>query len=352
MQEVAGRPLEAAEAERLTRAFGSRRLTIADYGYLLDRHPLDVWTAGQLAAAPALSWDDLRARSADAERIASAWLFATRNVRAQDLRLRAAIERDAFDRIAVAWRRVGFPFERLVPSYATAIGSSADRPEALADLMGIVLNDGIRRPARSVAALTLAPGTPYHTVFAPAASDGERVLPLAVARAVRALLAEVVERGTGRRVRGAFVRADGTPVPAGGKTGSGDNRVERVARGGQVTGSRPVSRTAAFVFYIGDRYYGVVTASVVGQASASYRFTSALPLAVLKLLAPALNERLAGPPGREAAAALHSVRPASPARFEARARAGQTSDRRFSIRLDGLRRAPTSPLGRVDAAPA
>lgn len=349
MREVAGRPVEAAETERLARAFGGRHLTIADYGYLLGRHPLDVWTAGQLAASPELSWDELRARSADAERVASAWLFATRNVRAQDLRLRAAIERDAFDRITAAWRRVGFPFERLVPSYATAIGSSADRPEALADLMGIVLNGGLRRPSRSVASLALAPGTPYHTVLAPAASDGERVLPSEVAQAVRALLAEVVERGTGRRVRGAFATADGMPVPAGGKTGSGDNRIEHVARGGQVTASRPASRTAAFVFYIGDRYYGVVTASVVGPASASYRFTSALPLAVLKLLAPALNERLAGPPAPEAVAAARPVDSTGRPPSHASPPGGRTGRGGPSTGPGSLRGAAASSLRRVAA---
>lgn len=308
MREVAGSPVEPAEAERLARAYGGSHLTIADYGFLLDRHPLVVWTAGELAASPDLPWEALRARSAEAERVASAWLFATRNRRAQDLRLRAAIERDAFERIAAAWRRLGFPFERLVPSYATAIGSSADRPEALAELMGIILGGGVRRPARFLSSLAFAPGTPFHTVLAPADASGERVLAPEVAQAVRALLAEVVERGTGRRVRGAFVAADGTSVPAGGKTGSGDNRIERVARGGRITASRPVSRTAAFVFYVGDRYYGIVTASVVGPASASYRFTSALPLAILKLLAPAISERLAATPAEGAVVAGRAER--------------------------------------------
>jgi hypothetical protein len=36
-----------------------------------------------------------------------------------------------------------------VPSYATAIGSSADRPLALAELMGIIVNDGQRRPTEA-----------------------------------------------------------------------------------------------------------------------------------------------------------------------------------------------------------
>jgi hypothetical protein len=59
-----------------------------------------------------------------------------------------------------------------------------------------------------------------------------------------------------------------------------------------VISSRAVSRTSGFVFYIGDRHFGVVTAAVSGSAAADYRFTSALPLAVLKVLTPEINSRL------------------------------------------------------------
>jgi hypothetical protein len=52
-----------------------------------------------------------------------------------------------------------------------------------------------------------------------------------------------------------------------------------------------VSRTAAFAFYIGDRYFGIITASVSGKAAGQYQFTSALPLTVLRLLAPQINAR-------------------------------------------------------------
>ena len=33
---------------RLVRSYGNPALTLADYGYLLGKHPLEVWTAGQL----------------------------------------------------------------------------------------------------------------------------------------------------------------------------------------------------------------------------------------------------------------------------------------------------------------
>src|SRR3546814_8809425 len=68
----------------------------------------------------------------------------------------------------------------------------------------------------------------------------------------------------------------------GGKTGTGDNRTDRYARGGRVIGSVTRSRTATFVFFIGDRWYGTVTAHVEGADAARYRFTSALPTQLFK----------------------------------------------------------------------
>jgi len=41
-----------------------------------------------------------------------------------------------------------------------------------------------------------------------------------------------------------------------------------------------------FVFYIEDRFFGVITAFVPGKESGNYVFTSSLPVAILKLLAP------------------------------------------------------------------
>jgi hypothetical protein len=238
------------------------------------------------------SWSDLLARSTQARREASAWLLHPRNRRAQDLRLRTRIERDAFARMTPYWQKLGFPFERLVPSYATAIGSSSDRPAALADLMGIIVNDGARRPATAIEGLTFARGTPYHTGFEAPVSKGEKVMSTAIARTLRDVMAQVVETGTAGSLRGIFTDSKGRPIAIGGKTGSGDNRYKTFARGGVVISSRAVSRTAAFAFFLGSRYYGVITASVAGPQAADYEFTSALPLGVLRLMAPALENRL------------------------------------------------------------
>ena len=289
---AAGAP---AAVHRLERSYGNSRLTIADYGYLLDVHPLEIWCAGELIRTPGLSFEDLTARADAATDVSSAWLFRTRNRRAQDLRVRRRIERDAFVHMTPYWRRMGFPFERLVPSLTTALGSSSDRPTALADLMGIIVNDGWRRPSVLIDELRFAESTPYHSVFRARPQSGERVMHPAVAHVLRGALAEVVEYGTARRLKAAIIGPDGAPAQVGGKTGtdSGDSRYAVLAHGGQRAASRATDRTASFAFYVGDRYFGVITASVEGSAAVDYRFTSELPLEVLKLLAPMIEQRLA-----------------------------------------------------------
>ena len=280
------------EAVHLLKAYNPAHLNISDYGYLLNRHPLDVWCAGQLIQNPNISWDELLSRSTGVRELAYRWLFQTRNRHAQDLRLRIRFEQDAFMRMTPYWQRLGFPFDHLVPSLATAIGSSADRPVALAELMGIILNDGVRLPLLRVRRLHFAADTPYETVFEPRPPKGESVMEPAVAGALRSVLAEVVQDGTAARLANTFVGADGKPIVAGGKTGSGDNRYETFGRGGDLKSSRAVSRTGTFVFYLGDRYFGVMTAYVGGKNAAHYVFTSALPVAALKMLAPAISKSL------------------------------------------------------------
>ena len=301
------------EVKRLERAYGNPRLTTVDFAYLLKRHPLDLWCAGELIRNPRVSWSELLESSGPTRRLSSAWLFQTRNRRAQDLRLRTRIERDAFAQMTPYWRDLGFAFDELVPSYATAIGSSADRPIALAELMGIIVNEGRRRPTTSLARLGFGLGSPYHTVFEIEPQEGRQVMRPPVARLLRDVLAEVVERGTAIRVRRAFVDENGLPIRVGGKTGSGDNRIEHFARGRRLVSSQASSRTAGFVFYLGDRWFGVITASVLGAQSAQYEFTSSLPLAVLKLASPALNRAIRdGPEDRMNRADDESVAVSSP----------------------------------------
>jgi hypothetical protein len=84
------------------------------------------------------------------------------------------------------------------------------------------------------------------------------------------------------------VQADGTLIPVGGKTGTGDQRFEVYGGGGRLIESRFVNRSATFVFNIGERFYGSMTAYVHGPESKNYDFTSALPVQLLVVLAPSL----------------------------------------------------------------
>jgi membrane peptidoglycan carboxypeptidase len=280
----------------LARSYGGSHLNLSDFGYLLGVHPLDLWVAGQLADDSDASFSEILGGSAAAQRISSEWLFKTRNRRAQELRLRIRIEQDAFLEMTPYWQRMGFPFPSLVPSYATAIGSSADRPSALAELLGIIVNDGLFMPSYSIREIRLARKTPYETRLQLRPASAERVIGEEVAKALREVLASVVQEGTARRLKGAFRSLDHNPLAAGGKTGSGDNRFKTFSRGAQLVSSQSINRTATFVFFIGERHFGVITAFVPGDTAAHYRFTSALPVSVLKLLAADLQPHLSKKP--------------------------------------------------------
>ena len=219
-----------------------------------------------------------------------AWLFRPQLKRAQDTRIRIMLEEDAFAKIQKRWARLGYPFERLVPSLATAIGSSADRPGALAELVGIILNDGVKLPTARFESLQFGAGTPYQTLLIHNGDKHEQqLLDPAITQVMKEAMIGVVEDGTAKRVKGAYVDAAGQPYLIGGKTGTGDHRYDEFAPGGKLISSRVMNRTGTFVFFIGDRFFGTITAHVAGEEAADYKFTSALSAQMLKSLAPILQ---------------------------------------------------------------
>ncbi len=293
--------LDASTLEHLYTTLTPQALGLADRAWIARVEPLELWLAAQLWANPGASRSELLAASEPARAEATAWLFKTRNERAQERRLRELRERDAFVRIHARWARLGSPFDSLVASYATAIGTSADRPAALAELMGILAAGGMRLPERRVETLVFARQTPYETSFSPERLAPRRVLNEDVARAVRTALHEVVANGTARRVANTFAAPDGARIAIAGKTGTGDHRAKTFARSGAQTSERVLNRSAVFAFMLGDRHFGVVTAYVAGPSAAEYHFTSALPLEVLRALAPAIAPLIgAAPVAREA----------------------------------------------------
>lgn len=268
--------------------------TLSDLGFLARIHPLELWVASHVLHSRSATLEEVLEQSAEARVEVYGWLFRTSRRGAQDDRIRTILELEAFQGILRRWRRVGYPFENIVPSIGTAIGSSGDRPLALAQLAGIILSGGIRHPMTPVAAVRVAEGTPYETHFERRPRPPERVLSEEVAGTLRAAMLDVVVQGTGRRALGSLVAADGTVLAVGGKTGTGDNRFRVFAPGGAVVESRVVNRTSTLMFFAGDRYFGVITAYVPGPEAAEYRFTSALPTQLLRVLGRRL-ERLMAP---------------------------------------------------------
>lgn len=269
--------------------YGPGKFNLQDQGYIAKLHPLELWLAHYLSDHPSATFKEAADASKSERQEVYAWLFKSRDRRAQDNRIRTLIETEAFLEIHRMWKRVGYPFESLVPSYATAIGSSGDRPAALAELLGIILNDGIRYPSVRIQELELGKSTPFETTFRRLPSAGERVLKPEIAARLRRATAEVVEQGTARRVFGVYKDLQGKPLVIGGKTGTGDHRYLTFAKGGGLLSSRVVNRTATFAFYLGDRFFGVVSAHVHGPEAANYDFTSALAAGLLKALAPSLT---------------------------------------------------------------
>ena len=281
----------------------SGRLSLADEGYLAGVHPLEIWLVGYLRSHPDASRSEVLQAGTLARQQAYDWLFRTRHPARQNERIQILLEQMAFERIADDWHRQGYPFRHLVPSLASAIGSSGDRPDALAELAGIISAGGLRVPAVDLTSLHFAAGTPYETALRRAPAAAERVLDPQVAELLRRSLQGVVEHGTAQRLRGGYLKPDGSPLPVGGKTGTGDNRQESFASGHRLIASVPVSRSATFAFLLGERHFGVVTVYVPGKQAAQFHFTSALAVELLRVLAPALTPLIeAARPGATTAA--------------------------------------------------
>jgi membrane peptidoglycan carboxypeptidase len=277
---------------RLYDSYGPGSYDLPDQGFIAKVHPLDLWMMGYLLNHPDATFKDIVKASQFERQEVYSWLFKSKHKGARDGRIRTMLEIEAFLDIHQRWQKVGYPFDHLVPSLATAIGSSGDRPAALAELIGTILNDGVRMPTLRIDSLHFAAGTPYETKLINDPEVGKRVMPSEVATAMREALSQVVDAGTAKRVAGSFKLPDGRPLAMGGKTGTGDNRIEAIGSGGRILSSKSLNRTATFVFYIGDTHFGTLTAFVPGRSAENFTFTSALPVQVLKGMAPILTPYL------------------------------------------------------------
>lgn len=265
---------DGTDFQKLYDSYGRDKFNLNDRAYLTKIHPMAIWLSEQRVANPKMTWDDaLKGSTRERVEIYS-WLLNSKNMGGQNNRIHTILEEEAFTHIHAYWAKMGFPFDRMVPSLASALGASGDTPAALASLAGIIQNDGLNRGSMRFREITLAPNTPYQLNFRKPAPQPQRVLPAEATRIIRDTMYTVVENGTAVRARGSVKLSDGTVLPLGGKTGTGDNR----------EGDTVKSRTATFVFVIDNRFYGTITAFVDGPSAAKYRFTSSLASQIFKTI--------------------------------------------------------------------
>jgi membrane peptidoglycan carboxypeptidase len=287
-----GQGLSVGKVQELYRTYGPGQYGLNDRAYLAHVHPLELWLLEYLHKHPRAQFREVEAASVRERQEVYQWLLRSERKHAQDFRIRTLLEADAFQEIHRQWQRLGYPFPSLVPSLASAIGSSGDTPAALSELVGIILNGGVRHPVTRIQQIRFAEATPFETILTPRPQSGAVVLSTVIADKVRNELVGVVQTGTGRRAFGSVLLSDGRTLPVGGKTGTGDNRLHVYGSRGVLMGSSPINRTAAFVFFIGDRFFGTVVAYVPGAQAGHYSFTSALPLQVFRQLVPTLRPLL------------------------------------------------------------
>lgn len=264
------------------------RFNLNDRGYIASVHPLALWTLNYLRAHPNATLADVQRESRDARIYTYSWLYKTRYHGTQDRRIRRMVELRAYAAISKSWRALGYPFAEVTPSFAAAIGASGDQPDALAKLIGLIANGGAKAPTETISRLDFAKGTPYETRFVRAPAQPQQILAPEIAGVVHRLLHDVVQNGTARRLAGGMTLPDGRTLDVYGKTGNGDQRFNVYARGARLIESRKVNRSGTFVFVLGDRFFGVLTATAHEPYAARYDFTSAMAVQLLKSMAPAL----------------------------------------------------------------
>ena len=267
------------------------KFDLNDRGYISEIHPLEIWIAGQRYTRQEMTFKDAEKESAEILPEVYRWILKKGSMRAQNNRILTLLEQDAFDVIWRQWHSIGYPFDRLIPSLSTALGASADRPDAIAKMMGILAADGVMYPEHRVEEMVLAKDTPYETRLARTSTDtqGKQVIRPEVARALKEVLQGVVARGTAARARGLTQEQGGRFESLLGKTGTGDHTKKSVDRWGRTYATEAVSRTGVFAFVFDEKYFGIMTLYVDGLQAADYEFTSSSAVKLFTLMAPYLD---------------------------------------------------------------
>lgn len=260
-----------------------------DVGYIGKEHPVRFFTE-------AMSCLNVKLRSADFSNRKSkyssiikklqeesyAWVDKKSNYKKRNLAVRKMVEEKTFLEILDMWKSIGYPYNKIVPSLGTALGSSGDRPKALADLLGVIVSGGLKPHQSIINSINFAEGTPYEFNYEKTFKLGnERLLSKEISESVLTAMGNVVDHGTGISLKG----KKGI-VSARVKTGTGDNK--KVFKINGTTKEIPLNRSATSVFNINEKYYGVLVAYTIYDGKmeeTKLTFTSSLPNNIVRVLA-------------------------------------------------------------------
>ncbi|RAL23791.1 hypothetical protein DL240_06455 [Lujinxingia litoralis] len=233
--------------------------------------PLELAAIAALTQAPDASLSEVMLATREARARQIDWIDAHTSALETRRGITYAMEARVFELLREQWALAGYPFERLTPSLATALGSSGDRPAALARLVAAVRAGGVVPELRMIESARLYEQTPYETWFRAAGGPAQRAFSPEVARAVEALLIRVAERGTGHASEGPW-SVDGERWEVGGKTGTSEHLLHIRDRAGRVIERRPMARSGTWVFFAGPCLIGSVVIFEQGASAAEHHF--------------------------------------------------------------------------------
>ncbi|RDV39014.1 hypothetical protein DV096_00115 [Bradymonadaceae bacterium TMQ3] len=236
-----------------------------------EQDPLELATIAALTEDPEASLTEVMLATAGARSAARDWIAAQTSTTDTRRGIHYAIEEEVFGALQQEWARAGYPFERLTPSLATALGSSGDRPASLARLVAAVRGGGSVPALSHVRLVRLFEGTPYETWLRPTKTQPVRAFGPEVAAAVETLLIRVARRGTGH-ASGSPWHTGAARWEVGGKTGTSDHVLLVRDRAGRVIERRPVARSGAWVFFAGPCLVGTVVMYEEGEDAATHHF--------------------------------------------------------------------------------
>jgi hypothetical protein len=91
----------------LWREYGPSHFSLQDRGYFAGVHPLELWLVAHLQDHSSETRAEVMEASAEERQEVYGWLFNSRNLHKQNIRIRMLLEEDAFDHILQDWRRQG-----------------------------------------------------------------------------------------------------------------------------------------------------------------------------------------------------------------------------------------------------